>query len=85
MERWNDCCEHLHRVSQQDIVYQNIAKIFLFAVFLLAGVIYYSCMADLSLIIIFCGPEIKGITSPILWQLLLFEQVNKIYLFLKHA
>lgn len=66
MKRWNDCCEHLHRVSQQDIMYQKIAKVFLFAAFLLAGVIYYLCVPDLSLIIIFYGPKIKGISSPIL-------------------
>lgn len=66
MKRWNDCCEHLHRVSQQDIMYQKIAKVFLFAAFLLAGVIYYLCVADLSLIIIFYGPKIKGMSSPIL-------------------
>lgn len=86
MKHWNDCCEHLHRVSQQDIMYQKIAEIFLFAgfFFLLAGVVYYLYMADLSLIIIFYGPKIKGISS----SFLLFEpeQMNKmISLFLKHA
>lgn len=56
MKHCNDCCD----------LYTGSFVYHLYAAFLLAGVIYCLCRADLSLIIIFYGPKIKGISSPIL-------------------